>query len=409
MVDRRRRSKICPCFYFSIVHMIITVVCAADAPLFGSDDLISTRLAVPVQIDFASAVGAIDEKLNNYGNPADVYMKRRTLNLSLGQSHWPLLPFLGWSYSAHVPLRIGFGTPMGDGYVAATMLMDYLFYGNDYSGGERLHRGLLGGDFHASYKGKLGVSGHWLTASQTLMKTVRMSARDESSFGLRIGGNLSSKYGCVARFDMHSYGELESRRYEFSVISPNHSLGYVHTNHRNWQGKVMWNHGLVFRISRRRRSNAKPLWLWWQARVSVAVGQAAGDGYLGWEIDCYPPVEDCEKWTRSTVFEYEARIGGKYRCKSRPWTVAAQAGVMRSSDYRGLFWNDGIFHPTDWGRIGLAANFIHQIRGNQQWIYTVGYEHMLPYIGYDKVTLHDIGGPFVKLGLHFSVELRYAF
>ena len=42
-------------------------------------------------------------------------------------------------------------TPISEGYVSATALMGYLFYGHGHLGEEELHRWLLGGDFGASY------------------------------------------------------------------------------------------------------------------------------------------------------------------------------------------------------------------------------------------------------------------
>jgi len=398
-------SLIMSAMMFWCVHILED---AYGASALERDDLISTRLVVPAQIDFASGVGLVGRMLSNYGNPADVSLEHRFLNLSLSQSHWPLLPFLSWSYSARVPLKIGVGAPVGEGYVATTLLKGYLFH--SYSKlEEQSHRGLLGGDIQASYKRELGVSGNWLTTSRALTKTVRTSAEDELLFGLTVGGSLGSRHGWVARFDTHSHGEFESRRLEFSIIFPNHSLGYVHTDHHRPRGRVMWNRGFVLRASRQRHSIVKPLSLWWQGRLSLTTGRAAGGGYLGWDIECPPWVEDCEEWTRLTVFEYEARIGGEYRWRKRSWTLAAQAGVIGSTDHCGFFWNEGIFRPTDWGCIGLAASFARQICSNQQWVYAMGYEHILPYLRGDRVDLEDIGGHFVTLGFHQCIEWRYTF
>jgi hypothetical protein len=411
--DTKRIAEIRRCI--SLIILATTFWCSYTledvygASVFERGELVSTRLAVPEQIDFASAVGLVDRGPSNYGNPADVFLEHRILNLSLGQSHWPLLPFLSWSYSAQVPLRVGIGTPIRKSCLAATLLVDYLFYNYAKIPGQQLHRGLLGGDFHASYNQRLGMSGHWLTTNQTLTKAVREPAEDESAFGLRVGGRLSDRYGCVARADMRSYEELESRRFEFSIIFLDHSFGYVHIDHQRRQQNVMWNRGIVFRVSGLRHSDVKPLWLWWQGKMSLTTGKAAGGGYLGWEIDCFPGEEYCEEWTRLTVFEYEARIGGEYRWNNRPWTLAVQAGMIGSNDHQSAFWNDGIFHPTDWGRIGLAASFIRQRRSSRQWVYTVGYEHVLPCLCDDRVDLDDIGGHFVKLGFHHRVEWRYTF
>ena len=170
----------------------------------------------------------------------------------------------------------------------------------------------------------------------------------------------------------------------------------------------MWNRGVVFRVSRQRYSDLKPLWLWWQGRLSLTSGRAAGGGYLGWEIGCGPGMEDCEEWTELTVLEYEARIGSEYRCKDQSWILTAQAGIIGSNDQRGV-WNEGIFVSPGKGRVGLTVNLIRQVRSNQQWAYAVGYEHILPYLRGDRVDLEDIGGHFVKLGFHQRIEWRRKF
>jgi len=170
----------------------------------------------------------------------------------------------------------------------------------------------------------------------------------------------------------------------------------------------MWNRGFVLRVSRQRHSVVRPLSLWWQGRLSLTTGQAAGSGYLGWEIVWRPGVENCEEWTQLTVLEYEARIGSEYRWKDRPWILAAQIGIIGSKDQQGA-WNEGSFHPPGQGRAGLTVSFVRQVVNNQQWVYAVGYEHILPYLRGDRVDLEDIGGHFVKLGFHQRIEWRHTF
>lgn len=410
-----RYCIICALLSYATMFWGIHAPASAYNKSFERDELISTRLLVPSQIDFASGVGLVGNRLDNYSNPADISLKHSTLNLSLGQNHWPLFPFLSWSYSAQLPLRIGAGIPISEGYVATNLLMDYLFHGGGAPPFRRqLHRGLFGGDFFASYK-KLGVSGHWMTTSHTLTKAVNTSVKDESLFGLRLGGRLINRYGLVVRLDTHSRKYLSSRRIEFSILLPDHSLGYFYTDHHTpRQGRVMWARGITFRVSRQRRFDSKSLWLWWQGQLSVAIGKAAGGGYLGWEIDCEPWVTNCEIWTRHKVLEVEVRVGGEYRWKNSPWTLTAQAGFIGSTDRRGV-WNEGVFHRDGLGRIGLAVSFIRQVYPDRQLVYTVGYEHFLPYIGKlpfvggRHIYLKDIGGHFVRLGFHQRIEWRHTF
>jgi len=375
------------------------------SPDFNLVDLMSTRLRVPSRIDFASGVGLAGNTLDNYGNPADISLSHSALNLSFGEIRWP---FLGYHNRRYVlqqtPFNIGIGVPIGDSCIATTLLIDYFRYDFDLKGQES-NRKLLGGDFHVSYNKQWGISSHWLTSIKSLTpaeESTSASRRDESLFGMRVGGRFGGlKYGWVARFDTYVLAFLKSRRLELSVILPDYSLGFIHTEHfktdyHQRTQRVMWNSGMALRVSRR-YAYLIPLWIWLQGRVSVTVGEADGELYLDWQIECS---DDCGPfWEWVKIIEIEGHIGCEYQLQARHLTLTVQTGFVGSTDRR--VWNEGIFHPAGWGHIGLSFSIIHQNGSDKQLAYTIGYEHLLPYFSSEI--------PPRKFGFHQRVEWRRNF